>query len=164
MYQVSSMGRVRSCERRVNTYFGTRLVSKHIMKPCAKDNMYLYVSLCDGNNRHNKYVHRLVAEAFILNPHGFPCVNHKNFDVTDNRVENLEWCTQKQNVEYSRSRMCKPRKQWKLSSTGEKYIYYRAETARYRVASSSKSTPIPEKSFKTLDEAISYRDSFLKVR
>jgi len=47
-----------------------------------------------------QYVHRLVAEAFIANPNGYPEVNHKNEKKADNRASNLEWCTHTYNMHY----------------------------------------------------------------
>lgn len=54
------------------------------------------ISFKDGTSK-RLYVHRLVAELYIPNPDNKPVVNHKNSDRSDNRVENLEWCTYQEN-------------------------------------------------------------------
>lgn len=59
---------------------------------------YLAISLGRGNQ---KLIHRIVAEAFIENPLALPFVNHKNGNKTDNRVENLEWVNNSQNLLHS---------------------------------------------------------------
>lgn len=80
-YSVSDLGRVRNDK------------TGKILRPVANKNRYLIVCLyCNGKQK-NEYIHRLVAKAFIENPNNLETVNHVNFDVTDNRVCNLEWMT-----------------------------------------------------------------------
>ena len=60
---------------------------------CLAGRGYMQVNLWDGNKHHKKYIHRLLAEAFIPNPNNYRTVNHINGNKTDNRLENLEWCS-----------------------------------------------------------------------
>jgi len=61
---------------------------------------YEVVTLCKNGKAKYITVHRLVAMAFIPNPNGLPCVNHKDENKRNNRVENLEWVTVKENDNY----------------------------------------------------------------
>ena len=92
-------------------------------------NGYLRVT---KNNKHY-LVHRLVAQAFIPNPDNLPCVNHKNEDRTDNRVENLEWCTYSYNINYGsrNSKMSKKVNQLTLEGELVKVFDSIREASRY---------------------------------
>ena len=101
-YEVSNMGRVRSCTRMRKSKNGSLHEWKgKILSPDEhiRDG-HLRVTLCVNNVSRRFLVHRLVAEAFIENPHDYPIVNHKNENPHDNSVENLEWCDWKYNSNY----------------------------------------------------------------
>lgn len=92
-YQVSNWGNVRSLN--YNKTGQPRVMAGNINRNGYKSQM-----LRKGNRRKLISIHRLVAQAFIPNPNNYPCVNHKNEIKTDNRVENLEWCTYEYNTNY----------------------------------------------------------------
>lgn len=69
------------------------------LKQYANERGYMKVNLYDSAGKcKKKYVHRLVAEAFIPNPLNKPNVNHIDANVKNNNVNNLEWCTQSENI------------------------------------------------------------------
>jgi hypothetical protein len=90
-YFISSLGRVKSAKR---TTTKGNLMS-------VKSNRYPKVTLCKNGNLKTFNVHRLVANAFIENPHNKKTINHINGVKSDNRVQNLEWNTYKENINHS---------------------------------------------------------------
>ena len=100
LYEVSNLGRVRRLESVVNCKAGSkRKFPGKILKPRVVQG-YLRVNLCKNGIRRSYYIHRLVSTAFIPNPENLPQVNHLSEDKLNNSVENLEWCTAKENINY----------------------------------------------------------------
>ena len=89
-YQISNLGNVMSL------HFKRSPTNKRLLKPMSDNGYgYLKVMLRDNGSYKMKSIHRLVAEAFIPNPEEKPNVNHIDSNPKNNRVDNLEWCTQK---------------------------------------------------------------------
>ena len=76
------------------------LYSKRRIFPWMNSDGYLRVDLMENREKKIKFIHRLVAEAFIPNPNGFPVINHIDEIKTKNNMNNLEWCTVKYNNNY----------------------------------------------------------------
>lgn len=94
LYKVSDIGNVYSLHKKG---FHGLYEMKQEVDVCG----YYRVSLCKNGKHTHKRVSRLVAEAFIPNPDNKSIVNHIDYNRKNNNVENLEWCTQKENVIHS---------------------------------------------------------------
>ena len=101
LYEVSNLGRVRSLERTVIKKNGvTRKFHGKILKPGTRRDGYLSVQLCKNGIVRSFLIHRLVSTAFLPTSDKKFQVNHLDEDKTNNTVENLEWCTAKENTNY----------------------------------------------------------------
>lgn len=85
-YRVNEVGQIKSIKKKI------------ILKTSLDSGGYLGISLWKDNSSKRVRIHSLVAKAFIPKIEGKDWINHKNGIKTDNRVENLEWCTPRENI------------------------------------------------------------------
>jgi hypothetical protein len=102
IYQVSNLGNVKSLYREIHRKkMGILIVPEKTLTPNVDKVGYARVTLYKKDFKYREFIHRLVAFSFIENTNNKPFINHKNGIKTDNIVDNLEWCTQKENVNHA---------------------------------------------------------------
>ena len=103
VYDVSSEGRVRRVEGQVfdRGLGAMKRIRGKIIKQKVKENGYARVMLCKDGKREERYVHRIVAKAFIPNPDEATDVDHINRERADNRACNLRWVNRSRNIRNS---------------------------------------------------------------
>jgi hypothetical protein len=134
-YWVSNLGNVKSIDRIIEReYHGNVFMKGKNLKPMINRKGYGLVDLKTINGRKCVVIHRLVALAFIPNPENKPQVNHINGIKTDNRVENLEWCTNSENqIHAYKNNLSRPRRGIENGSsklTNELVLYIRSEKCK----------------------------------
>lgn len=120
-YMVSTLGNVKSLNQKVRTKGGSmRTVFGKTLKPLDRGHGYLSVCI----QKKHYAIHRLVAQAFIPNPENKPMINHKNGIRTDNRVENLEWCTNSENQTHAVKTLGVIHKGYNKGKCGKRWIHF----------------------------------------
>lgn len=102
-YQCSNEGEVRSLDR-VDCR-GYKRKGKILKPGFNRHNGYLHVGLRKNGKPYTCYIHRLVAETFLQNPNNLPCINHKSEVKTENNVENIEFVSYKDNLNYGTTQL-----------------------------------------------------------
>lgn len=104
LYEVSSLGSIRSVDRYIDTDIRNvkrRLQKGKILKPNTKNKGYLTVDLCKDGKVKTTLVHRIVADAFLPEEEGKKTINHIDGDKTNNEVCNLERASQSENIKHA---------------------------------------------------------------
>ena len=97
LYKVSNKGNIFSVERK---NLRGRKIGGRTLKPRYDKDGYLRVTLCKNGKQKTRFIHRLVAGAFVPNPNGYSEINHRDENKVNNYANNLEWCTRKHNVNH----------------------------------------------------------------
>ena len=107
LYQVSNLGRVKSYDKKViqKHYWSGEMVihtyKGRMMALQTQNNGYIIANLTKNKRQRKHLVHRLVATAFLQKEVGKDYINHLDNNPANNRVDNLEWCTQSENIKYA---------------------------------------------------------------
>lgn len=114
-------------------------------------NGYVVCGLYRSGKRKECKVHRLVACAFIANPYNKPHINHKNGIVTDNTVNNLEWCTQQENNYHAWNVLDSSERRKKMADYAHNRVW--SQFSREKVSKLNKGRKHTEQSRKNMSEA-----------
>ena len=147
-YAISNQGRVWSKDRLTRNNGGSYIKKGRILKGVPNNKGYLRVQLKAGGKSERFFIHRLVASHFVMNLENKPDVNHIDSNPLNNKVENLEWVTHRENMHHA---INKGRFNKSFAMTIEKFHKTIADSQKSVIGINIKSGLI--KRFKSISEA-----------
>ena len=132
--------------------------TKKYLKPFANNRGYMICILCVNYIKKTCLIHRLIALTFIPNPENKSTVDHIDRNNKNNNISNLRWATPEEQLENTNERP-KFVNNSQIGKSGEKYIHYCPNLEKWRVYNRRHNKCLEY--FKTLEEAIAYRDEYL---
>lgn len=101
-YRINRHGQVKRLDSTIVSSTGKAYKIKgRILSTRKVTNGYIQVDMCENGKPHGRFIHTLLAKAFIPNPNNFPIVNHKDENPSNYDLSNLEWCDYSYNAKYS---------------------------------------------------------------
>lgn len=162
-YEISSLGNIRCIGYWHHTFQGEKYIKcERYLHPHLNTNGYYYVNLYVNKKLVHFYIHRLVADAFLEKEEGKGCINHKNEIRTDNRISNLERCTQSYNVRHSAYKQQFPTKGEKSNQYGRN-IRKNKKDGKYEVCCYHAGKGINLGRYFTVEEARKARNAFFET-
>lgn len=99
--QISNFGRVKTKDRYINNNGTLVLKSSKFLTGTNNGLGYLQCRIVVNGKTYRKYIHRMVAEAFLDNQNNLPDVNHIDGDKSNNNLSNLEWSSRSDNIKHA---------------------------------------------------------------
>lgn len=131
LYKISNFGKVKRISMKLwnGTNYYSNLKEKFLKPQIEKG--YYKLALSKDKKRYVKYIHRLIAEAFIPNPNNYKEVNHKDSDPSNFNINNLEWCDRRYNIDYMKKHQeeIKDRHERRIEALED--IYYVASNNKF---------------------------------
>jgi hypothetical protein len=160
LYLVSTLGELKSIDRVIKTKDGKSFFRKGRNITIRKNNFgYYETRLYKSGKKKSAFMHRIIAEAFIPNPHDYPQVDHINGDKRDNRICNLRWVSRSQNMKAAyelglcKNRRCNRRQ---VIDTCTNKVYS-------SMLEAAKANDIPYGTFKSLMYGVSKNNTCLQL-
>lgn len=134
LYEISREGVVYRKQQTYINNLGNKCIRKRRKIATRIVNGRPYITLCKDGKPKDHHIHRLLAETYIPNPNNYPMINHKDENIMNNSLDNLEWCTNSYNQSYGtcpqRKAKAQLNRQLVVKVLDEKHITI-YESARY---------------------------------